>query len=56
MAATKKLAKEEGISIWEAERWLNADAFLDEYLQWEPHRFHCPFLLYWMFTHAMATG
>ena len=40
MAATKKLAKEEGISMLEAERQLNANAFLDEYLQWEPRGLH----------------
>ena len=28
--AAKKLAQEEGISIWEAERQLNADTSLDE--------------------------
>ena len=56
MAATKKLAKEDGISIQEAERWLNADAFLDEYPSWGPHRLHFPFLIYWMFAHTVATG
>ena len=52
----KKLAQETGTSIWEAERCLNADAFLDEYPRWEPLRFHCSFLLHQMFTHTMATG
>ena len=51
MAATKKLAQETGIT----ERWLDANVFLDEYLRWEPHRLHHPFLLQWMFAHATAT-
>ena len=42
MAATKKLAQETGIAVWEAERWLDADVFLDKYLRWEPHRLHHP--------------
>ena len=50
------LAQEEGISVWEAERQLNADAFLDEYPWWECHGLHCLFLLYRMFLHAVATG
>ena len=56
MAAAKKLAQETGISIWEAERQLDDDTFLDEYLQWEPYGFHHPFLLYRMFTHNTPTG
>ena len=56
MAATKKLAKKEEISIWEAERWFGADAFLDEWSRWEPGRYHCPFLIYQMFAHTMVTG
>ena len=35
LAAAKKLAQAEGISVWEAEWCLNADLFLDEYPQWE---------------------
>ena len=31
MVTAKKMVQEEGISIWEAERQLNTDAFLDEY-------------------------
>ena len=54
--AAKMLAQETGISIQEAERLLDADAFLDEYLQWELCGFHHLFLLHQMFTHTMATG
>ena len=56
MVTAKKLAKEEGMSVQEAERWLDADTFLDEYPQWEPCGFHCLFLLYKMLSHAVATG
>ena len=38
----KKLAQEEGISVWQAERYLNADPFLDEYPWWEPHEITPP--------------
>ena len=54
--ATKKLAQETGISIYEAERWLDADVFLDKYQRWVPCRLHHPFLLQWMFAHATDTG
>ena len=56
MATTKKLAKEEGIFVREAERQLDADTFLDKYLRWEPHGCHCLFLIYQIFAHAVATG
>ena len=52
----KKLVQKTGISVWEAERQLNADIFLDEYPRWEPHRSHCPFLLHCMVAHAAAMG
>ena len=55
MATAKKLAKEEGISIREAERWLDTDTFHDKYPRWKPCRFHCPFLIYWMFAHTTAS-
>ena len=45
-----------GIFVREAERHLDADVFLDEYLWWEPGGLHCPFLLQQMFAHAKATG
>ena len=54
-AVTKKLAQEAGISVREAERCLEADVFLDEYLRWEPGRLHHLFLLQWIYTHAQAT-
>ena len=52
--ATKKLAEEEGVSVWEAEWWLDANAFLDKYPRGEPLRLHCPFILHRMFSHAVA--
>ena len=55
-ATAKELAQEMGISVREAERCLDANVFLDEYLRWEPDELHCLFLLQWMFTHAEATG
>ena len=54
--ATKKLAKKEGVSVWEVERQLHTDAFLDEYPHWGYHGLYQPFLMHWIFTHAMATG
>ena len=54
MAAAKKLAKE-GISIWEADRWLDASIFLDKYPRWEPCGLHHPFVKYQMFAHAVVT-
>ena len=54
--ATENLAQIEGISVQEVEIHLDANVFLDEYLRWEPHGFHHPFLLQRMFAHAEATG
>ena len=56
MAAVTKLAKEEGISVREAERQLDTNGFLDEYLRWEPCGLHHPFLIHQMFAHTVATG
>ena len=49
------MAQEVGIFVREAERHLEADVFLDEYLRWEPGGLHHPFLLQQMFTHMEAT-
>ena len=53
---TKKLIEEENVSVWEAERWLDADAFIEEYLHWGHHGLYLPFLMHQLFAHAMATG
>ena len=55
-AAAKRLAEEKGISVREAERQLNMDAYLQEHQQWVPSGLHHQFLLQWMFLHAVAMG
>ena len=55
IATTKKLMEEEGVSVQEAERWLDTDASLDKSLYWEHHSLYHPFIMHQMFTHTMAT-
>ena len=45
--AAKKLAQETGISVREAERYLDANVFLDECLRWPPLGSHHPFIMHW---------
>ena len=52
----KRLVEEKGISVREAERQLNTDAYLEEHQQWVPSGLHCQFLLQRMFLHASARG
>ena len=54
--AVKKLGVEKGISVWEAERRLDAMLFLYEIPKWEPGGPHHLFLFQKMFTHAKAIG
>ena len=56
IATTKKLMEEEDVTVYEAERWLDADAFLDEYLHWGHCRLYHLYLMHQMFGHAVATG
>ena len=55
-AMAKKLVRETGVSVREAERRLNAYLFLDEIPQWESGGPHCPYLLQEMFTQAENAG
>ena len=43
-AAAKRQAQREGISVWEAEWYLDADLFLDEYPRWEASGPQHPYL------------
>ena len=45
-----------GVSVREAERWLNAQLFLNEYPQWDIEGPHCPLILHSMFLHAAGEG
>ena len=54
--ATKEWAKEGRLSIWEAECHLDAELFLDEYLQWEVGGTHHLFILQRIFVHANEAG
>ena len=54
--AAKKLARETGISVREAERWLSAYLFLDEIPRWVSGRLHCPCLLQRMFAQVENAG
>ena len=51
-AAAKRLAAKKNISVWEAERQLDAKLFLDEIPKWEPGGPHYSLLCQKMFTHA----
>ena len=48
----KRLGAKEGISVREAEHWLDANIFLDEYQKWGPQSLQRPFILHQMFYHA----
>ena len=52
--AAKRLGAEEGISVSEAERRLDANLFWDEIPRWEPSRPHHPYLYQRMFAHTDA--
>ena len=50
----KRLAAEKSISVWEAERWLDAKLFLDEIPKWKPGRPHHSLLYQKMFAPVKA--
>ena len=52
----KGLAQSEGLSVREAECYLDANLFLDEYPQWKAGGPHHPFILQRMFLHAAELG
>ena len=56
MAAAKKRAQEEGISVWEAECHLDSKFFLDEYPRWRADSPQCPGILQRMFAYAEELG
>ena len=55
-ATVEKLAWEMGIFVREAERHLDANLFLDEYMRWESGGPHHPYILQWMFAHMETAG
>ena len=56
MAATKRQAQEEGISVWEVDHSLDSELFLDEYPRWRADGPQCPYILQQMFAHAEEVG
>ena len=54
--APKEQAKEEGLSIWEAEHHLDEEVFLNEYPWWDVRGLHCPLILQWISVHAAESG
>ena len=52
----KRLAKERTISVREAERWLDVNAYLKEQQQWAPGGLHHENLCQQMFLHDAATS
>ena len=53
---TKRLTREIGISVREAEWQLDADAYLEEQWCWTPGGLHHEYLYQQMFSHAATTG
>ena len=56
IATAKRLALEKGISVREAEWWLDADAYLKEQWHWAPGGFRHEYLYQQMFSHATMTS
>ena len=52
----REQAREAGLSIREAEHWLNTKLFLDEYPRWGIKGPHCPIILHSMFLHTAEEG
>ena len=52
---SKEARRGKGISVREAERQLDTDAYLKEHQRWVPCRLHCQFPLQRMFLYAAAT-
>ena len=55
-AAVKRLVEEKGISMREAKRWLNTEAYVEEHQWWVPGGLHCQFLLKRIFLRAAGMG
>ena len=55
-ALAKRLDREKNISVREAERWLDAEAYLKEQWWWTPGRLHQEYLCQMMFHHANFTS
>ena len=54
--ATKEQATKEGLSVWEAERVMDIELFLEGQAKWEADSLHCLMMLYEMFHHAVDQG
>ena len=54
--ATREWAREAGMSIREAEHWLDAKLFLDKYTRWDIRGPHHTIILHSMFLHATREG
>ena len=52
----KEWAREEGLSVLEAEHHLDTKLFLDEYPRWDVGGLHCLLILQRMFVHAANEG
>ena len=52
----RERARETGISIWESERQVDLELFLDEYLWWDLRTPHQSVVLHKMFLHAAEQG
>ena len=55
-ASVNRLAREKNISVREAERWLDTEAYLKEQLQWTSSGLHQKYLCQMMFHHAAVTS
>ena len=55
-ASVKKLAREKNILVREAKKWLDAEAYLEEQLQWTSSGLYQEYLCQMMFHHATVTG
>ena len=52
----KEQAREEGLSVWEAEHHLDAKLFLDEYPRWDVGGPHCLIILQRMLMQTVEVG
>ena len=54
--AAKGQAAKEGLSVWEAERVMDIELFLEGHVKWEADSPHCLMMLYEMLCHATDQG
>ena len=54
--ATKGQVAKEGLSIWEAERVVDVELFIEGQAKWGADSPHCIMMLYKMFHHAADEG